>query len=328
MEKYIFTVIFYKDIETQKYVATLDNIELFCSGKTLEETYSLIEEMLSDFVKLSIKVSGQVNYQPQDYLDSAKKHLGNIVMFLSVKVKSMQMGMNGGQMVEAETIEGILPERTWQIYQLENGSVEDVITRAKGFDNNTITWMKNVIERERAKEAAMTEGAYQQEVQVAVAPEVKVEKAAEVAVEPVVAPEPTPEVAPKPMAQETTPEHGKVVHHPIPQPEPVLPKVTPTELVEEFVSPAAQVAKEQEVSEEDDNQSLDSETEQTSATEETDAAEETGEITENDNKDDDSDDDAPPKVDDSYRGQGRGAVGGFIGDFSKLTGEDIPDIRK
>ncbi|MDR0850676.1 MAG: hypothetical protein LBN07_04335 [Christensenellaceae bacterium] len=291
MKKYIFPVVFYKDTETQKYVAAFDGIELFCDGKTLEETYSVIEEMLSDFVKLSIKVGGQVKEQPQDYLESARKHPGNVVMLLSIKVKNIESSTGDKKVVEAETIEGGLPERTWKIYQLENGNIEDIIIRAKGFDNNAITWMKNVIERESIKEAKAL-GNYIPPKETKPVPAAQVAKAApKPAPAPAQAPTPVPMAQPEPEEEEQEPEEEEIEEEPT------------TEQPHQ-----AEVEQEQETEEE--------------------TAEKTEEVAETQNKDDSDDEDEPPKVDTSYKGQGRGAVGGFIGDFSKLTGEDIPDIRK
>lgn len=87
MKQYIFPAVFYKDIEGDGFVVAFDDVDLFCTGETVEEAFVMAKKMFNDFVKLSIKINGDVEEKPRSYMDSVKHHKGNIVLLISAEVE-------------------------------------------------------------------------------------------------------------------------------------------------------------------------------------------------------------------------------------------------
>ena len=87
MKQYIFPAVFYKDIDGEGFVVAFDDVDLFCVGKTVEEAYVMAKKMFTDFVKLSLKINGEVEEKPRSYMDSAKHHKGNIVLLISAEIR-------------------------------------------------------------------------------------------------------------------------------------------------------------------------------------------------------------------------------------------------
>ena len=87
MKQYIFPAVFYKDIEGEGFVVAFDDVDLFCMGATVEEAYSMAKRMFTDFVKLSLKINGEVEEKPRSYVDSARHHKGKIVLLISAEIK-------------------------------------------------------------------------------------------------------------------------------------------------------------------------------------------------------------------------------------------------
>ena len=87
MKQYIFPAVFYKGIDDEGFVVAFDDVDLFCTGTTVEEAYSMAKRMFTDFVKLSLEINGEVEEKPRSYLDSVKHHKGKIVLLISAEIK-------------------------------------------------------------------------------------------------------------------------------------------------------------------------------------------------------------------------------------------------
>ncbi len=87
MELHIFPAVFYKSKEDDEYVVAFDDVEVFCTGKTIEEAFKLAKHYLEVFCKLSYRMFGKIKETPRSYLDSQKAHPKEIILLVDAKVK-------------------------------------------------------------------------------------------------------------------------------------------------------------------------------------------------------------------------------------------------
>ena len=87
MELHIFPAVFYKNKEDDEYVVAFDDVEVFCTGKTIEEAFKLAKRYLEVFCKLSYRMFGKIKETPRSYLDSQKAHPKEIILLVDAKVK-------------------------------------------------------------------------------------------------------------------------------------------------------------------------------------------------------------------------------------------------
>lgn len=87
MELYVFPAVFYKDKEKDEYVVAFDDVEIYCSGKSIEEAFVYAKHHLTNFLKLSYKVFGKVQEKPRSYVESVKAHPKEIVLLIDGEVK-------------------------------------------------------------------------------------------------------------------------------------------------------------------------------------------------------------------------------------------------
>ena len=88
MEHFIFPAAFYKDDENDCYIVAFDDVQVYCTGKTIEEAFWTARKYLKDFCRLSIKMFGMVQEKPRTYLESREIHKNEIVMLIDAEVKS------------------------------------------------------------------------------------------------------------------------------------------------------------------------------------------------------------------------------------------------
>lgn len=87
MEHFIFPAAFYKDEENDNYIVAFDDVQVYCTGKTIEEAFWTARKYLKDFCRLSIKMFGMVQEKPRTYLESREIHKNEIVMLIDAEVK-------------------------------------------------------------------------------------------------------------------------------------------------------------------------------------------------------------------------------------------------
>jgi len=88
MEQYIFPFAIYRDEENDNYIAAFDDIQIYCTGKTIEETFFTAKKYLKDFCKLSIKMFGEIQERPRTFLESLEIHKNEIVLLADAEVKA------------------------------------------------------------------------------------------------------------------------------------------------------------------------------------------------------------------------------------------------
>ena len=88
MEHYIFPAVFYRDEENDCYIVAFDDVQVYCTGRSIEEAFWTARKYLKDFCRLSIKMFGAVQEKPRSYLESCNIHKGEIVLLVDAEVKA------------------------------------------------------------------------------------------------------------------------------------------------------------------------------------------------------------------------------------------------
>lgn len=85
--EYVFPAVFYKDEENDRYIVAFDDVEVYCQGRTVEEAFVVAKRYLEEFCRLSMKMFGEVQEKPRDYLESREIHKNEIVMLVDAMIE-------------------------------------------------------------------------------------------------------------------------------------------------------------------------------------------------------------------------------------------------
>ncbi len=86
---FVYPAVFYKDQENDNYVVAFDDVNIFCSEKTVEEAFLTAKRLLKEYIKLSIKMYEEVQETPRTYLESAAIHKNDIVLLIDAEFKKI-----------------------------------------------------------------------------------------------------------------------------------------------------------------------------------------------------------------------------------------------
>ena len=67
MEQFVFPVAFCQDKDNDGFVVAFDDIQVYCTGQTVEDAFSKAKGYLKEFCRLSMKLYGGVQEKPRTY---------------------------------------------------------------------------------------------------------------------------------------------------------------------------------------------------------------------------------------------------------------------
>lgn len=85
---FVFPAVFYKDSENDQYIVAFDDVNIYCSEKTVEEAFLTAKRLLREYVKLSVKMYGEMQEEPRTYLESVSIHKNDIVLLIDAEFKA------------------------------------------------------------------------------------------------------------------------------------------------------------------------------------------------------------------------------------------------
>lgn len=86
MEQFVFPAAFYQDKDNEGFVVAFDDIQVYCTGQTVEDAFVKAKGYLKEFCRLSMKLYGGVQEKPRTYMESKAIHKNDIVLLVDADV--------------------------------------------------------------------------------------------------------------------------------------------------------------------------------------------------------------------------------------------------
>lgn len=90
MRQFVFPTVLYYFEEENVYTAAFPDMNVYCEGDTVEDTFTKAKNFLKAYCLCSIRLGNKIE-TPTSYLDTAKKYPDNIVLLVDCEVKDEEI---------------------------------------------------------------------------------------------------------------------------------------------------------------------------------------------------------------------------------------------